>query len=306
MILLGIIFVCVLAGIVFTADTRRNYTNAIVSTLIPYGIYTLISYRLRPRALVVVTLCAIVILSALYVMFCLSFIPKEHPRRDLIIDRQIGFGIYGARTIIAFGFAAMMFLMYVNTFLGFTFFEMSERPADGREEHTIDGHIEDLADLRNIAWYDLTDERRMELLNIVKDIEACHLGLPHDITLVVEDIGDDLAAYYTDSTRTITISRDYFNNVKGREMLRVLCHEMYHAYQYRLCDAYDSVDGKYKDLLAFDYVKDYKYEINNYISSEDDMEAYDRQILEKNADKYADGAVGDYMRRINLYLYGEK
>lgn len=305
LVLLGIIVVCMVAGLVFTIDTRRNYTNAVVNALIPYGIYTLISYRCQPRTLIIVTLSVAALLSAVYVLFCLRFIPSEHPRRELIRDRQIGFGIYGARIIIAFGFAVTMFLMLVNTFLGFPFFEMSERPIDV-EEHTIDSHIEDLADLRNMAWHDMTDERRMELLNIVKDIEACHLGLPHDITLVVEDIGDDLAAYYTDSTRTVTISRDYFNNAKGEEMLRVLCHEMYHAYQYRLCDAYDSVDEKYKELLAFDYVKDYRYEMYNYIDADDDTEAYGEQILEKNADKYADGAVGDYMRRINLHLYGEE
>ena len=115
-----------------------------------------------------------------------------------------------------------------------------------------------------------------------------------------------IAAYYSDVHRKIVMSKEYFESCDGKEALRVLCHEVYHAYQYRLCDAYDAIDDEYKELLAFGNVEDYKHEIYNYIDVADDAVKYDEQLLERNADKYANDAVGDYSRKIDVYLYGEE
>ena len=66
------------------------------------------------------------------------------------------------------------------------------------------------------------------------------------------------------------------------------------------------MDGEYKNLLIFANVDDYRYEMEHYIDVSEDEEAYRGQKLEKNADSYAEDAVGDYFRKINLFLHKEE
>lgn len=174
-----------------------------------------------------------------------------------------------------------------------------------RAEYTIENSVDVLAGLEDSRWKKLNLEERLGLARLIKNIEVCYLGIPHGIAVEMGDAGG-APAKYNDSDKRILIDADYLSRATGKEMLSVMCHETYHAYQYRLCDAYDSVGGEYKNLLIFANVDDYRYEMEHYIDVSEDEEAYRGQKLEKNADSYAEDAVGDYFRKINLFLHKEE
>ena len=85
-------------------------------------------------------------------------------------------------------------------------------------------------------------------------------------------------------------------------MLDAVCHEEYHAYQYRLCDAWESVGADYKNLMAFSNVPDYKDNFENYVDGEDDFYGYYVLTCEQTARQYAASAVEDYYLKIDYYL----
>lgn len=170
------------------------------------------------------------------------------------------------------------------------------------DEYTIENSIGSLAGFEDSRWDALTLEERLELVRLVKNIEICYLGIPHDISVELGDT-DGILAKYNDGSRRMTLDTDFLARESGREVLRTVCHEVYHAYQYRLCEAYDSVDERYRDLLAFANVKDYRFEIEHYVDAVQDERAYSEQKIEENADSYAEKAVGDYFRKINLFLH---
>ena len=172
-------------------------------------------------------------------------------------------------------------------------------------EYTIENSVDVLAGLEDSRWKEMSLEERLDLARLIKNIEVCYLGIPHGVAVELGD-ADGVLAKYSDTDKQILIDAEYLSRATGREVLHTVCHEMYHAYQYRLCEAYDSVGDEYKDLLIFANVDDYRYEMENYIDVSEDEEAHSRQKLEENADSYADDAVGDYFRKINLFLHKEE
>ncbi len=77
--------------------------------------------------------------------------------------------------------------------------------------------------------------------------------------------------------------------MSSQEVINVICHEAAHARQYRLCEAYDSLDSSAQSLPCFNNVQLYRYEENNYIDGDaDDYYMYYMQAIEIDSRRYAE------------------
>ena len=143
-------------------------------------------------------------------------------------------------------------------------------------------------------WDTISMEEKVSAMQVIANIESRYLGLPHELTLIVSQLPSGTVACYNDRTHHIEIDVEHLEDASPLEILDSICHEAYHAYQYRLCDAYDCLDNEYKTLIDFYDATLYKEEFANYINGEDDMFEYYHQQCEIKAREYAQISTEEY------------
>ena len=154
--------------------------------------------------------------------------------------------------------------------------------------------------LREEEWALLDTEARLSVMKTVADIEASLLGIPR-LNVCSDSLEEQTIGCYNDSSRTITLSSDYLASADAYTMLFSICHECYHAYQYRLVALYNQLDPGNQGLLLFRDAAQYRTEFSNYIQASDDYHAYDNQLCETDSDNYAKAAVAMYYNYIEPY-----
>jgi len=234
-------------------------------------------------------------------------ISRHHERQvsaAVLITQQIK---NRKKTNILCGLLLILFLGLSTIFGGFHFFPtVSAENNNALVEVTIANNIDVVSQLDENTWCQLSTQKRLDTLQTVADIETYYLGLPHKLNVELGNLSETTRACYDDSTHVITINIDHFDCDAASEVLGSVCHEAFHAYQYRLCDAYDSVDEEYKNLLIFYEVQNYKQEFSNYVNGKDDAYDYYLQLCENDARSYARKSVADYYMKINTYLGRDK
>ena len=158
------------------------------------------------------------------------------------------------------------------------------------------------------GWNALSLEEKIDVLETVVKVECRYLGMTDktpSISLVY--MKDNLLGTYDFETDTIYLSYQYVVDSKddGYSILKTLCHESYHRYQYYQISLLDKMgDNNATDLLMFNRIKKYKCESENYYSliDESDYYAYSSQALEVDARRYSESAVKDYKEQISEYL----
>ena len=66
-----------------------------------------------------------------------------------------------------------------------------------------------------------------------------------------KELLDTTLASYLDETHTLYINEDFLSGGPAKEVLTACCHEVYHAYQHRIVDAYHHADEREKDLQIY-------------------------------------------------------
>jgi len=298
-----IIFLNVI-GIATNWNKRRNYLTLFSNICIPFGIYTFLTYSKNFPLIWIIVIFVTITLSSLYCWLILSRKIKRKRYVKEIIKRRLSRCFLGTRTILSICLALIILPLGTSVIFGNTLVTSSinaETPTQDNE-WTIANNIETVMNLHEKTWTKLSTKEKLNTMQIIANIEATYLGLPHELNVTLGTLSENTIAGYADQDHTITINIDHFDSYSAPEALDALCHEAYHAYQHRLCDAYDSVDGTYKSLLSFHNVQQYKYEFSNYADGDDDFEEYYFQACESSSRAYAKIAVRDYYDRINQHL----
>lgn len=162
--------------------------------------------------------------------------------------------------------------------------------------------MDTVLNLQEEKWETLSTDEKLSTIQTIANIEANFFGLPHELTVKLKTLGENTIAHYNDLNHSITLNIDYFDSYSASETLESLCHEAFHAYQHRLCDAYDSVDDASRNLLVFQYIQQYKNEFDNYIRGKDDFGSYYALTCESSAREYAEDGVEKYYNYIEKYL----
>ncbi len=174
------------------------------------------------------------------------------------------------------------------------------------EKYTLEKYIEDNFDELKVfmyeEWNQADFEARIKALKILVEILRKELLLDDEIKLDTVFLGyfSTVSAYYLDDEKTICINQlricsDNYEGVGGNQglgLISTICHESYHALEYKICLALpkEIYNEEIYDICGFEKIRQYSYELvpENYINGEEDFEGYSNQVIELDANAYAD------------------
>ena len=166
---------------------------------------------------------------------------------------------------------------------------------------TIENQIEKLAVLYEDSWNRVSEDEKLEILQIVADLEQQHLGIYHRLPVKVED-GLSCQGYYSDNYKSIGVNQDCLENEDPFTLVSLIAHEAYHAYEYRLVDALKMVSDDIQELNIFKQAEEYRNCFVHYIKAEVDYEGYFNQKVEEDSREYAFKRTVFYFKSIYQYL----
>lgn len=301
-LLWALLAVFLLMGIALTYKRRRNYLSIWANIVLPFELYTLMAYGTQLPYLATVSIALAAGLSVGYIfLVATAAVPRVHTHTQAFA-KKLRTCLLGVKTI----FSCCLFLL-ILTLISSAVFDISlvrSSTAEKKQDSTwtIAANIDTVCQFSDTKWYSLSDEEKVAAMQVIANIEARYLGLPHGLELVVSTLPDNTVATYDDSKHLIQVNLLHFNESTPTKLLDAICHEAYHAYQRRLCDVYDSVDARYQTLLTFNEAAVYKQEFADYNGGAEDFDEYYTQHCERSARSYAAGATEDYLGRINEYL----
>ncbi len=173
------------------------------------------------------------------------------------------------------------------------------------EAFTIANNMDTILLLQKEEWGKLNQEERVEVLQCICNIETSYLGLNKTIRILPLEMDEGINGSFSNTSNDLKISIKLLENDDPHEALGTVCHEMFHAAQFRYVEIYNSLDEDAKNLYFLDNASVYAEEFAAYRNgNDDDISGYYRQTCEKDARVYELEAVLDYYRRINDYPQG--
>lgn len=282
---------------------RRNASAMIkiIFLVLPLGIYSMIAYYIFFKTFITIILILISIGCSGYLVF-LTFLLIQKKRRKYTARLLVKKYILGLCIVTAIGSSAVMAPLMVKSWLGSpTLTASADTMSSVNEEYTLEKQMLIAAKLFNGSWGNLSIDERLNVAQVISNIEANYLGLPYRLIVCAESMESDLLAGYDERTHRININVEHLMENEPEAILDTICHEAYHAYTYELIYLFESVEEEQKNLMVFNQVPEYKKEFAFYISPEDDGD-YSGQKVELDARRYAEYAVVEYKSRIMRYL----
>lgn len=306
-VLIVIIVLATAVNTLITISWNRTTASAITALLIPYGIYTYITYvdympiAYKFIAGVAIGLC---VFATIYIL-SVKLHAKNKRQRALKKTRMAysTFRFVGAAASIS-----LIICLFCNVYLGGALLSPSEKPATTYgEEYTIASNMDTVLLLQENQWQELSLEERMDVLQIICNIEGNYLGLNHGIHIYASKLDEDVLGYYNDSASSIQISVDLLESGDPYSTLECVCHEMCHAGQARYVEIFEGLDDEAKKSYFLYDASIYAEEFHDYknASTTDDASDYIEyygQRCEQTARNYARAAVSEYYKKISEYL----
>ena len=303
-ILVGFVSVYSVLGLLLEWKRQRNQTSILMNLLAGYGIYAVLTYIPIRWTLILVTLITAVILATSYFLYVLLYRIRRKRITGKVLIRRIRRACLGSRNIICSGFALIMVLIGLKT--GFETSVVNPSAALALpveiEEQTIANNLDTLVLLEEDAWERLSVGDRLNVLQVMANIERRYLGLPHELNVGTLSLREGVAGCYSDEKHEILVNIDCLLNDSPDFLVKVIAHEAYHAAQFRMVDAYDAASDEAKSLILFYDASVYKEEFASYVDASGDYCEYYYQKCETDARKYAEEAVIEYYARIEEYL----
>ena len=306
-ILVGIMLFCCVLGflnhkILMHREIRTK--NALADLLISFGIYTVITYYQICTVFIITVFLISLVLAVLRTISIYSRkIDKKRVSKMILRKRLIRL-IDGLKAISCIALTFTMVYFSINIFFGTSLVKANVDPAKQNEveTQTIANNYETLCLLEDNTWVNLTLEERLGVLQTIANIEQRYLGISHELIVGTKTLDEGTLGCYNESEHLILISVDCLVNDSSYKAVEIICHEARHAYQYCMISAFESMDDKYRNLLAFRDVQSYEMEFSNYIDGENDYYGYISQKCESDAYLYGIIAADDYFQRIYEYL----
>lgn len=297
-LLVGLMAGSILLGnaVLFRNHRTRGTMRAVV--ILPVGVYTLLIYWKTMDWRWHLPLLLGAGAALLYTILCMARKIPQPERKKQIIKRRLYRCWWVSCELLTGGVALLLAGLLINLVLGVNLFLPRVRAVVGTSpagtEQTLSEHAMELQSLQEETWAALTLQQKLDVLQMVANIEAQELGLPQEVRVGGSVLEEDVLAQYADRTHTVKISLDHLETAGPLDVLDSVLHECYHAYQHRLVDLYEAEkDPAMLQLKVFRSVAQYAYEFTHY-EGEDDR-AYYEQACETDARRYARQRTYDYL-----------
>lgn len=304
-VLLGLFLISLTLGIFVTIKKQRNSLQMALTVLSPFGVYLLL--EMLPNLPWLLWIAAILcILLILYFVARVIIVPVKPgaDMRKLVLHRALNV-VYNSRLVVSLLLAGIVviagacsvFDVYITDLTDNENYSLNLTISSNPKDYTTE-----LADLNIDAWNECSRTQRLEVIRKVVDIETAYLGLPDKVVLRADQLNSSKSddtdittlGNYNPVTREIAVDYSMIDGSDPQECVDTVLHEMYHSFQHQLCDAYGSMDARYRSLFCFKDVSTYVYEFEQYVDGEDDLYAYKNQLIEEDARNYADSRITAY------------
>ena len=300
------------ACFIVVMNRRKNGWTATACFVLPFGLYTILTYSTTSALFIRVVGVVSILLSLVYsiLLFKRKIKRKGKIARRKVLQIRLSRCMYSVSCIIA---AAMLTLIvgigwkgYFGTGLITSSVEAKGVHQDIKDEDTMEANMDAVLKLQPTVWDDLNTHERIDVLQTVCNIETHYLGLNDPVTVQ----GDNLSPYtlgaYSDAQKLIRINLDHIENDPVEDVLSTILHEIHHSYEYRLADVFDNISPEYRNLRLFKDVTYYSQEADNYINPREDYYKYMSQHLEIDSETYAELGVKEYYTRIEEWMEEKK
>ncbi len=300
----AMIIVGTLAGILMTYEWNRNTFSSLVVSMIPYGVYTYLAYRKSFRTFFNVLLVLAFLLAAVYLIYIVKARSRcLNPKRVKRLKFQKSYIVLS--TILTLTSCVMVLTVTASVFVFNKSNSFSPDCYACDEEYTIASNIDTVCKLEADTWKDLNVKEKMEVLQCICLIEGNYLGLHDKVSVKLDKLDDNVNAEYSSEKNMVIISEAIMARNDSEEILKSVCHEMFHAAQWQYVKIYDSIPEEQKKCFFMYDAAVYKSEFENYKNGADgDIDSYYLQKCEKDARAYAESAVEDYFEIIRKHNNG--
>ncbi len=256
------------------------------------------------KSLIIKSLSIAAIVSLLYA-FLVIFFRVVYTRQFNEVFSKI---VSSTKKFIGLGLFVIILMSGINIAFssGIMKSEVPPTKAQDIEKQSMAHNMKILVKLHKNNWHSLTAQERLDVLQVVANIEQGKLGLPYELNVTSANLQDRLLGSYNDKSREIIINMNSLLYAEPYMLLDTLCHEAYHSYQYRMADAFKAADDSVKKLKMFQKAAIYAHELENYKNSEKNFCEYYHQDCEEDAREYAERAVFLYNASIYGYLKHEE
>lgn len=306
-ILCGCVIISSLVGGIFEHKHRRNVFSIFLNLMTGFGSYLILSYFQIYQKLITITLIVSAVASIIFTLLIMCRRIDNQRKKKRIIHRRIEKAYFITQTLFCFGLVFILCILEINSLFGSNIMTARMNPISyiNPTEQTIENNMEKFAVFKNEKWRDLSVQEKLDVLQVIADIEEDHLGLPNELSVATTDIEGNMMGYYNDKMCQIVVRLDALYEERPYMIIYIVLHEAYHSYEHRCLDAWRESDPKYQSLMLYNKAKVYGEELINYNNGEEDWEAYYVQQCEEDSREYAISRAKEYCDKINIY-YGEK
>lgn len=291
------------AGCLLDWKHERNEGNLYRNVTGGMGIYLAATYYPLFKRIILPVLITGAVLSAVYALavFCRRI--RNRKRYKTVLCRRILMALRGFRNIVSTAGTVILFGLILVTYWGTGLVSPSVRPASQLDmsSQTISGSMDMLIQLETGRWKTLGPEERLDVLQTVANIEQRFLGIPHEIVVGAEYLGEGNVSQYSDGNHRIVISMECLQKGSAYDNVEALAHEARHCYQHCLVRAYENADDLSKSLRIFKDAEIFREEFADYEDGQDNFDKYYLQECENDAREYAEEAAWEYIRRVYEY-----
>ena len=301
-LLLMLATIHIVYGIIRCIRDNEYSSGVWIDAVIPYGIYSVLVYYKYYTTFLVVIGILVIVLSALVI--CLIFFKDiKNMRKKKSIQRRLFNSIHFCKRSMSIGMWIFIIFITVRVlFSGDLFRANIEVSSTYGEQYTISNNMDMLLKLQPDEWEKLDIKEKLDVCQCVANIEGNYLGITHELNVGSKFLENNTLGCYMNRTHQIIIDLECLETKSSVYILEIICHEAYHAYSHALCDMYQNLNDKDKELLLFRSTKQYIEEFSDYKEVEEDLYEYIDQQCEQDAYEYGADATKDYMWRIYDYL----
>lgn len=307
-ILWAICGVCFVLTYLLTFRKRRNYASVLTNTLLPFGIYSLLAYD--DAHLLIISVLEFAIMAVCF-LYCFAVIVRKIRREDFdevikVIKSRLYHCAVGMKTIAALGLSVLIAYVYVLNVFGIPSVVPAVEPTKAVAENKQEILSENLPVISLIdesEWKKLSEEKKLDVLQTLANVEKAQQGISHEVLVCAEPLGFSTYGLYDHNSHTVTLNSNIIIGDDAKQAVKTLCHEVRHAYQHDVADAYLSLDKEYQQLGIFDDVRKYYENLDDYKQvSKDGFEEYENQPVEADSRAYSEKRSEFYFEQAKKYL----
>jgi cbb3-type cytochrome oxidase subunit 3 len=315
LVLLGIVIGVVVINLIFSVRWSRNSVSAFFTMLTAFGIYTSFAYYKYVSDMYnligMIAAWVIIFISLLLLggtVYALTYKKIKNQKKIKVRFAQAEYSsmrnIVGATAVVA-----MIGLVGKSYIYGSIAEPENVAAIEVTEiydiENSFDYNIDMMVGLASETWKTLSVEEKMDILQVLVNIEGRYLGFDKTIRVVADNLDRSILGYYVDEDGLIVINISLLFE-EPQSIVKTVEHECRHAAQHTLVRIYNELDEAQQNSIYMYEASVYKTEFENYVDGEESYYQYYAQECESDARSYSEEAVNDIYNRIDEYLQTEK